>query len=353
MKDDRERIPFGHPVPGTKDVPPEFPILDISKRINRERHYTPFIVLQSQNQAFPLWLSPNLWLTDAFGNVVISPVEGEPYNVWALVSNFGMAGAVVNVKFWWADPSVAITEAAATEIGTATAFVDGSISLLGNAKPVRCTTTWTPAFLNQGHECLMAKAWAPGFDPSSGQPGFPEPPFDIYDRHSAQRNLGVLKAAPGTQAKWNITVANISRMALPALVEVRTLAFEEMAKGLRALFHGTRLEVVKGENNLELGFTLQERGTFRYIADRTFTHMLSRADRVALATERKEEPRGRVIFRQVLEMKPFEHRMLVVEGRIPTGAKPGQMFGFDIRQQLEDVETGGYTIYVLATEGRG
>ena len=132
-----------------RDVPafpvPAFPVLE-APRQDDDPSFTPYIVLKSEDPAIPFYLSPNIWVTDRQEALVLSPKVGTPYIVWALVSNMGMMDAVdVNVRFWWAYPSPAITEASAHPIGVATGvYIKGSLSPLGNSVSVPCPTASTP-----------------------------------------------------------------------------------------------------------------------------------------------------------------------------------------------------------------
>jgi hypothetical protein len=55
---------------------------------------------------------------------------------------------------------------------------------------VLCLTPWSPIFVNDGHECVLAEAFHPSLDPLPGIPAFNVP----TDRHVAQRNLSVALA---------------------------------------------------------------------------------------------------------------------------------------------------------------
>lgn len=140
----------------------------------------------------PWYLSPEIWVvpSDDPNDPPAMPFEGVSAYVWARVRNRGST-AVSNatVRYYWADPSTLITRATATLIGTSSASLAA-----GETKDVLCVTPWVPQFVNSGHECLVAEAFAPA-DPLP--PSSPSDPIDVPgDRHVAQRNITVGKAAP-------------------------------------------------------------------------------------------------------------------------------------------------------------
>jgi len=140
----------------------------------------------------PWYLSPDIWVvpSDDPNDPPGMPYEGISAYVWARVHNRGST-AVSNatVRYYWADPSTLITRASATLIGTSSASL-----VAGETKDVLCVTPWVPQFVNSGHECLIAEAFAPA-DPLPRSS--PSDPIDVPgDRHVAQRNISVGKAAP-------------------------------------------------------------------------------------------------------------------------------------------------------------
>ncbi|HEX6044178.1 MAG TPA: hypothetical protein VFZ22_06795 [Pyrinomonadaceae bacterium] len=138
----------------------------------------------------PWYLSPDIWVVpgnDPSGAPGI-PIAGVAGYVWARVHNRGTTQVTnATVRFYWANPSMVITPNTATAIGTS------FVSLLpGETKEVLCLTQWTPVWVNDGHECLIAQAFHAS-DPLP--PGGPNDPFDPpNDRHTAQRNIDLLIA---------------------------------------------------------------------------------------------------------------------------------------------------------------
>ncbi len=326
---------------------PAFPILDPQLHEDRTQ-YTPFIVLRSDDPAFPIWLSPNIFVTDALNTLVLSPKVGTPYTVWALVSNLGIMDAVnVNVRFWWANPSVAITEASAHAIGVATGVhIPGTLSAQGTSVAVPCPGLWTPEFENGGHECLLAKAWCPGFDPAA--PSGPEPPLDLGNRYSAQRNLTVIQAPPGQAFSLRLEVANIARFAMEATVEVRSLRHAHVKHGLYAANRGVEQRLLETDGPLPLEVAFSEERSFRHAPNRTFARLLHEADEALMhGRAAARSPRGGVAFRRVVRLDAWERRTLDIAGQVPRTARPGQAWGIEVSEYLGDVLVGGYTAFVV------
>jgi hypothetical protein len=113
---------------------------------------------------------------------------GQDSYVWARVHNRGTSSVSnATVRFYWANPATVITPTSATPIGSA--FVSLAA---GETREVLCLSQWLPAWVNSGHECLVATASAPS-DPLP-QMGPSDPFTPASDRHQAQKNLTILAA---------------------------------------------------------------------------------------------------------------------------------------------------------------
>ena len=138
----------------------------------------------------PWWLSPNIWVvsSDDPNDPPGLPVEGVSSYLWAKVVNRGSSPVSdVTVRYWWADPSTAITRLSARLIGTSNASLAP-----GEIKEILCLVPWVPEIVNDGHECLIAEATAPS-DPVP--PHTPSDSFDVPSiRQVAQRNISVIAA---------------------------------------------------------------------------------------------------------------------------------------------------------------
>jgi hypothetical protein len=93
----------------------------------------------------PWYLSPDIWVVpgnDPNGLPGI-PILNMPSYVWARVHNRGTTGVSnATVRYYWADPSMAITPSTATLIGTS--YVNLTP---GETKEVLCLTRWIPRTL--------------------------------------------------------------------------------------------------------------------------------------------------------------------------------------------------------------
>ena len=172
----------------------------------------------------------------------------------------------------------------------------------------------------------------------------------MTDRRSAQHNLTVVQGDPGQSFKLRVDVVNISRFALDATVEVRSLRFADVARGLHAAQLGTGHEPIETRDGLPMEVALSTERTFQHGPNRTFARLLSREDEAAVGgREDGYRPRGRLTFRQGTRLDPWERRVLTIAGRVPASALPGQAFGFEISQYLGDLLVGGYTAFVVVT----
>ncbi|MBM7865296.1 hypothetical protein GTO89_00740 [Heliobacterium gestii] len=187
----------------------------------------------------PWYLSNSIWLvpgTDPAGAPGL-PVVDRPAFVWARVINRGSAAVPdVTVRFYWGDPSTLIRRKSdAKLIGVS------NVSLAaGEAKEVLCLTPWIPVWVNGGHECLIVEAFSSG-DPLS--PHGEDDPFNpVRDRHTAQRNLAVLKVSSSARlvvAPFAIGNSPLLRVK-EVTVRVKRLPLRNMEEG-KTLFGFTRL----------------------------------------------------------------------------------------------------------------
>jgi hypothetical protein len=137
--------------------------------------------------AFPLYLNPNIWTvvgSDPETSPVAPPVLNQTAWIWCSVKNTGKQPVEATVKFFVCNPSTVLTPATSPLGG------QSSVALAaGETKEVLCVTPWIPAWINEGHECIICEV--SGFsDPS---PFTPSTPWNLQDRHVAQRNVQVLE----------------------------------------------------------------------------------------------------------------------------------------------------------------
>lgn len=192
----------------------------------------------------PWYLSPNVWTvpgTDPSGPPGV-PVAGKSCFLWAHVLNGGqdpVTDAVV--RFYWANPSVGFDRTTANLIGTSFVTLEA-----GASADVLSLTPWVPAYVNQGHECVLAEAFHPTLDPLPGTAAFDVP----TDRHVAQRNIAV---ASGSQFSYPFEVHNRSRVSRSFNLGVRVGKLGEVEKLLPLLGRSTG-EVQKSGRVGRLGF---------------------------------------------------------------------------------------------------
>jgi hypothetical protein len=113
---------------------------------------------------------------------------GAPNTIFAHVWNLGRGPAFdVRVEFYWFNPTLGIEEADANLIGFTYVTLGNRNSPRSHAI-VRCPVDWVPTFLNNGHECLVVRAFAPISDPLGSAQWSAS-----LNRHVAQRNIAVLR----------------------------------------------------------------------------------------------------------------------------------------------------------------
>jgi hypothetical protein len=307
------------------------------------KQYSPWLVIRYEtgdvgDRPLPsgtvFWESPDVWVVSTLG--VNQPVPGEPNTVYARVTNLGMQDATgVFVQFWWANPSLAITETTANLIGTTTTTV-----LAGSSVVATCPTPWVPVVENGGHECLLAEAYSPVFDPLTA----PLDPAD--DRHVGQKNEQLVLAQPGQKMSIRLHAANISGFAQPLTFVVQSpplallpdLLLQRQMKRSHVLTPATRplplsLQVADGPSLFG--------GPSLLFARRLFTMT---AAEIAGTARYCSAPAQ---ITRVAHFEPWEIRTVEIAGQVPADAAPGQVFTFRILQQAGNMVTGGYTVNVV------
>ncbi len=146
----------------------------------------------------PFWESPDILVLAGVDPGLAPPVPpalGQtalaeaPNTLYAHVWNFGLAQAPnVVVEWYWCDPSLGIGPSGAHLVGQTMVSLGARGSGQSHAV-VKCPESWTPTFVNGGHECLVVRVWDETSDGLGG------PPWDAsLNRHVAQRNIHVLAA---------------------------------------------------------------------------------------------------------------------------------------------------------------
>jgi len=191
------------------------------------------------------WLSPNIWTVPGSdpGGAPGLPVTGEQCFLYARVTNNG-SDAVQNatVRFYWADPSVGFDRTTANHVGDANVSLNAS-----ETQDVLCLVPWVPTFVNGGHECILAEAFHPAYDPLPASPVFNVP----TDRHVAQRNLSVLLVAKNQKMfSLSFQVCNTQRIGRTFHVSTRIGSPKELKQLLPHLGRSFRASEKGGIEHL-------------------------------------------------------------------------------------------------------
>lgn len=313
----------------------------------REERYTPFLVLRyasgdSGSRSLPagtvFWHSPDVWVCGSQG--MNQPVAGEANRMFARINNLGrMDAGWVHVRFWWANPSLAITEANANLVGTADVHVPS-----GQSRVVECPTPWVPVMENGGHECILAEAWAPELDPLIA-------PLDpVTDRHVGQKNLHVIQVANGKSFRFVLEAMNISPTMQEVMVHARALTVEEVVRELTSPDIGlSKKELICASRPAPIRMNMADQGIFPMSTQTTHARrVLARQQAGTHDNQQVCMPVGGVVIRETLEAG--ELRNVKISGKVPSSARPGETFGYQIIQRMGDMITGGYNLYVTVVE---
>ena len=304
--------------------------------------YTPWLLVRyaaGDMGARPLaggtvfWESPDVWVQSSLG--INQPVVGEANQVFARVTNFGWQSATgVMVKFWWANPSLAITETSANLIAIGWADIPSGWSVV-----VPCPEPWYPIEENGGHECLIAEAYIPVFDPLTA----PMDPVD--DRHVGQKNeqLAVLQA--GQSFKIHLQAANVFALAQKLTFEVQPVRLAQVPPLLVAR-KLTRVELQPPSAVLPMSLQLSGGPAVFTGPSTVFAgRLLALAQQEAAGTAMECTAAAQISHSAHFEA--WESRTLEIAGQVPPGAQPGQTYVFRVVQRAGPLITGGYTVDVV------
>lgn len=310
---------------------------------NGEPHYTPWLVVRYQagdDGSRPLspgtvfWESPDVWSQGSLG--INQPVVNEPTQVFARVTNLGLQDAIgATIQYWWANPSVAITPATATPIGTLT----GVTIPAQNSLVFQSPTDWVPIEVNNGHECLIAQAFVNIFDPliDSLHP--------VTDRHVGQKNEQLVILDPGQQFHFVLEARNFTRQDQQVVIEARRgLIPRNFSKrfGRPGMFPAELLDPVQA---LPVGIEIGADPIGRITPT---TEALAHA----AATAPSLDCLGPALVRGTQLFRTGEVRKVVIDGALPPNAVPGEVHVIRITQSIGQVLVGGYTLYVTQHVGR-
>lgn len=321
--------------------PPQIPQLNFNIGRRDPQHYTPWLVVRANYGDFgdrPLasgsvfWESPDVWVVSSLG--INQPVTGENNTVFARVNNYGAQDATgVWVKFWWANPSLAITESTANLIGIGYANVPSGWSV-----DVQCPTPWIPIEENGGHECLIAEAFIPTFDPLTS----PMDPMD--DRHVGQKNEQLVMLQAGQMFHIGLEAINITNEVHELRFDIQTLHLENIhplvqIQGLSGNPHPAHADLSLGIKVAETAVRFVKKSVL--FSERLLLRGLESIEHWLEGGAEHSSVNHTVKF------QPLEARTVQVSGKVPDDAEAGQTYIFRIVQRIGNMVTGGYTVNVV------
>jgi hypothetical protein len=175
----------------------------------------------------PWYLSHNIQTVSIDDpNTEVIPTVGTPCYLKATVRNSGRTGVEnASVRFYWANPAVGFDRTTANLVGTAYIDLDPE-----QTDTALCLTPWSPAFVNQGHECVLAEVFHPSLDPLLNTAAFNV----STDRHVAQRNVSVVLARNLT-FQFPFEVHNTQRNSRTFSIRAKSLVLSTVRPALKLL----------------------------------------------------------------------------------------------------------------------
>jgi hypothetical protein len=307
---------------------------DNGKGNGNGQHYTPWLLIRYQagdTGARPVppgaawWESPDVWTQQVSGGAINQPVAGQPSMVFTNISNLGMEDANgVIVKYWWANPSIAITEATANLIATQTVSIPAS-----NVGQFQSPTNWVPVEVNGGHECLIVEAYIPVFDPLT------DPMQPAYDRHVGQKNEQLVLLTQGQMFHFQFQALNFTENETDVFVEMRPgLVPRDLAQ--RFAGRGLWREPILDAPALPVQIDISRDAVRQF-----------KGTQPALARPGNAlDCLGPALVSRSQAFLPGELRNVEITGTLPVTAKPGEVYVVRIYQRIGEAIAGGYTLYV-------
>jgi hypothetical protein len=241
----------------------------------------------------------------------------------------------VTVKYWWANPSIAITELTAHLIATDTVTIAA-----GNSLVFQSPVDWVPIVENGGHECLLVEAFVSG-----GFDDLTNPMQPVFDRHVGQKNEQLVILMPGQQFHFQLEAFNFTAETQEIAVEVRA-GLVPVDFGRRfGLGPALRTEFLNSVFPLQVTMEIGAHAAREVAAPkskhvRPFTYPSHGAGCL-------EPP----LVTKSHRFKPCEVRHVTIAGALPRNAAPGEVFVVRIMQRIGQAIVGGYTLYVTTNPG--
>lgn len=319
--------------------------------------YAPWLVISSflgdignRPLSVPFWVSPSIWLetyqpTGGSGQLVPIPQVGQSYQVAVRVDNRGYASSYGTiVEFYWGDPSTNVNAGVLNSIGAPV-----SIVVPAGGSAIARSGFWVPIWVNNGHECLIVRAYDPVFDPIDPASFHP-----AFDRHVGQANLGVVQAPAGTHAFTFVQVHNPTKSSLQLRLVVEPLAVEAI------LAHANRLQLKgKSADHHLLYFGLITRD-WHFKGEPVSRPQEEEKEKLGNTASQPEHYPQFSLPRSIdlqlaralepvieLTMKPKESRRIEVAAAIPYAAKPGELYGLRIVQHEKECIIGAVDRLIL------
>jgi len=205
---------------------------------------------------------------------------------------------------------------------------------------VQCPTPWVPIEENGGHECLIAEAYIPVFDPLTS----PMDPMD--DRHVGQKNEQLVLLAPGASFHSRIHAINVLGLSQALTIEVQPLRLPTIHPLIARRARMFPVQLHPPSAVLPLSFRLSDApavytGPSTLFAGRLLT--LARQE-VAGTAAAGGAP---VQIAHTVHLEPWESRKIEISGHVPENARVGHTYAFRVVQRVGPMVTGGYTVNVV------
>ncbi|MEI8210687.1 MAG: hypothetical protein WCI02_00925 [Planctomycetota bacterium] len=307
--------------------------------------------------------SPDVWVVAPDGSDI--PAVGLENQVQVRVWNYGSAPSYgTTVELFWCNPSIGVNLGAATPVGTQSTMIQpGAHKIL--------TFPWTPVFVNDGHECLIAQV----YDPVSDNLVAPFNP--VADRHVAQKNLNLIPLAAGQQQDVHFFAANLTKrtqvsridlepitgVALRRLADMRGLGVVREVEGAESTITAIESMPVRSRLKLEehpVAAIFRESLT---PSPQAYSRQLQNIAMWALPpSEQKQSPQktkpsqpnaNNSVARmaqesRIIEISPLTELRFTLTLRLPKSASPGSYAAFRVVERVDNQVSGGVT-YIVRT----
>lgn len=288
-----------------------------------------------QCSSYPFWVSPDIWVDSNLDGVADdNPIANQTNHIYARVRNIRDEPiSNVEVRFYWADPAGGIPPADWNLIGT-----DTIANLAANSDSVAGPVSWVPQPV-PSHQCLLVIVHGgDGILETSG----PDPivySFDVYwDRRIGMKNVTVIEVKAGKSTFIPFKIKNLFRE--PKKIDISIKAVYKDLHEYKAILKEPWYNTLRRIVYLPLFRPVWHRGI---LANGLKVDVQIPAN---LRFKELETQQRHIQHLKAIRLEGNESKKVGFRIKVPSRAKPGTRYTYDVTQRIDGQITGGCT-YII------